>query len=199
VLLPGGHAECRQDHRLVGNAAGIKPQLLQTSANREFYDLNVYLNQLRCIANLVDPSFQRVLRAPFAPLGAGAVFEPGPAKSSARCRAKAQADYAGCEWPTTAHLLDMVRCSVTFESAALLLEGLERLYSAAGRVGTAGGGSFEVARVKNGFAAGKGGYRDIKVNVVFLSDQGFAMIGEVRAGPGACKGHARSCKHSYPR
>ena len=35
-----------------------------------------------------------------------------------------------------------------------------------------------IARVKNGFPK-NGGYRDIKVNVVFMSVQGFAMMGEV--------------------
>lgn len=35
-----------------------------------------------------------------------------------------------------------------------------------------------IARVKNGFVK-REGYRDIKVSLVFLSVQGFAMIGEV--------------------
>jgi len=182
VLLPGGEAECRQDHRRVGNAAAIKPQLLQTPDNREFYDLNVYLNQLRCIANLVDPPFQRTLRQVFEPLGSNVTFQSGPLKNVVRSRAKAQSDYGECQWPTSAHLIDLIRCSVTFQTAAELAEGLSLLQAAAGGQGTAddmNGGSFEIARVKNGFAAGKGGYRDVKVNVVFLSAQGFALIGEV--------------------
>jgi len=186
VFFPGGQNECRQDHRMVGNVAGVLPQLLGTPDNLQFYDLNVYLNQLLCIANIIDPQFQSYMSELFSPMP-DAEFQSGPPKNLVRSRAKAQTDYAECPWPTCAHLLDLVRCSITFETAEELKAGLELLMQA-GTADQEGGTAWtpaqiqkrlSIVRVKNGFSGGRGGYRDIKVNVIFVSEQGFAMIGEV--------------------
>jgi len=146
----------------------------------------VYLNQLLCISHIIDPQFQAHLASLFRRLPGSVDFQEGPPKNLARSRAKAQTDYADCPWPTCAHLLDLVRCSVTFETAEELRAGLMLLMDEAGTADHDNGWSpaqiqqkLTVVRVKNGFSGGRGGYRDIKVNVLFVSDQGFAMIGEV--------------------
>lgn len=154
-----------------------------------------------------------------------------------RCRAKAQTEYSECSWPTTAHLIDTIRCTVTFDTEERLRDGYVRLLQvglalpskslgfevlrvwglvfrngyvrllqvrSAGKckmftgpvakfennfwtLAQAGGAPvapellgdvsgyepderISIARIKNGFTK-TGGYRDIKVNVVFLSVQ----------------------------
>ena len=44
-----------------------------------------------------------------------------------RCRAKAQTEYSECSWPTTAHVIDTIRCTVTFETEEGLRDGYVRL------------------------------------------------------------------------
>jgi hypothetical protein len=175
IFLPGGEDACRQDHPAVGLVADLGADVasLLSAENRRFYDLNVYLNKLICVARILDPEFQAAVAAVFEPLSPRPAFQPGPPKSLARCRAKAQADYAERAWPTAAHLLDVVRCSVTFDRPEQLLAALLHLIRVAppardGPREPAARPRLQVARVKNGFSAGPGGaggrgYRDIKV------------------------------------
>eukprot|EP00282_Hemiselmis_andersenii_P042776 CAMPEP_0172064408 /NCGR_PEP_ID=MMETSP1043-20130122/10086_1 /TAXON_ID=464988 /ORGANISM="Hemiselmis andersenii, Strain CCMP441" /LENGTH=465 /DNA_ID=CAMNT_0012724447 /DNA_START=55 /DNA_END=1448 /DNA_ORIENTATION=+ len=188
VFLPGGQDECRQDHRLVGMFPDMREQLLGTRENARYYDLNVYLSKLVCMSQVVNPEFQSCMYNVFASLPEPPTFDSGPPKSLARCRAKAQVEYADMGWPTTAHLIDTIRCTVTFDTEEKLLEGYLQLMCAAGCPTAWGCGPgagavdprLSVARVKNGFEGGrKKGYKDLKVNVVFLSERGFAMVGEV--------------------
>lgn len=88
AFLPGGKSEIRQDHRLVGNMPSIRQQLLGTRHTMEFYDLHVYLNDLLCIARIINPEFQSHISRIMAPMAHLALVEPGPLKSLARCRAK---------------------------------------------------------------------------------------------------------------
>ena len=221
AFLPGGKEEIRQDHRLVGNVPNIRQQMLGGAENVNFYDLHVYLNDLLCIARIINPEFQQYLASLVAPMADRVTVEAGPLKSLQRCRAKVEAEYSGSEWPTAARLLDLVRVSITFQSEDDMRDGLRLILEAAGlpvrdflgaqdeaafaralRPGAAeqtdqgaggvvpaarGTGSsrynaptrFDVARLKNGFEGGGGGYRDIKLNVIYQSSQGFAMICEV--------------------
>jgi hypothetical protein len=178
VFLAGSEDACRQDHPAVGLGAdlGADVAALLSEENRRFYDLNVYLNKLICVARVLDPEFQARLAALFAPLRPAPRFQSGPPKSLARCRAKAQADYAGRAWPTAAHLLDVVRCSATFDRAEDLLAALRHLLLLAPPVRSHepldphGPHPLRVARIKNGFSAGPRGaggrgYRDIKVRL----------------------------------
>jgi hypothetical protein len=214
AFLPGGSSEIRQDHRLVGNVPNIRQQLLGSEETSKFYDLNVYLNDLLCIARIIDPDFQAHLVRLMSPLGDRALVEAGPLKSLRRCRAKVEGEYASEQWPTSAHLLDLVRVSVTFGSEEDLRVGLglvlqdadvpvaellaplvplgaeaaaAKLPTPPVRVGAGRGAGvaapqppsrFAVARLKNGFAK-RSGYRDVKLNVIYQSQQGFAMICEV--------------------
>lgn len=49
----------------------------------------VYLNQLLCIANIIDPQFQSYMSELFSPMP-DAEFQSGPPKNLVRSRAKAQ-------------------------------------------------------------------------------------------------------------
>jgi hypothetical protein len=60
----------------------------------EFYDLHVYLNDLLCIARIINPEFQSHISRIMAPMAHLALVEPGPLKSLARCRAKVELAYA---------------------------------------------------------------------------------------------------------
>ncbi len=113
VFLAGGDDACRQDHPAVGLCADLGADVagVLSEENRRFYDLNVYLNKLICVARVLDPEFQARVAALFLVLRPAPLFQSGPPKSLARCRAKAQADYGSRAWPTAAHLLDMVRCA----------------------------------------------------------------------------------------
>ena len=132
ALLPGGAAEIRQDHRLVGNVPGIRQQLLGSADTISFYDLHVYLNDLLCIARIINPEFQAHMARLMAPMAGRALVEPGPLKSLQRCRAKVELEYAQQQWPTAAYLIDLVRVSVTFSSEEDLREGLRRILQSAG-------------------------------------------------------------------
>ena len=247
-FLPGGKEEIRQDHRLVGNVPNIRQQMLGGTENVNFYDLHVYLNDLLCIARIINPEFQDYLERLMTPMADRVTIDAGPLKSLQRCRAKVEAEYAGSEWPTAARLLDLVRVSITFESEDDLRDGLRLVLRAAGlpvhdflgplgassgadsaseirrsgaeeagqgaeaaaseaarEAGVLNGGDggaafafaqkrvagdhvrdhysaptrFDIARLKSGFEGGRGGYRDIKLNVIYQSSQGFAMICEV--------------------
>ena len=74
---------------------------------------------------------------------------------------------------------DIVRCSVSYNTADQLLEGYRSFMQHI----EGGASSMELARVKNGFIDNEdGGYRDIKVNVVYHStiDRGLKMVCEVQ-------------------
>ena len=55
------------------------------------------------------------------------IFAAGPTKRIERCHAKVQNDYQSETYPTAAHLLDIVRCSFTFQNLQGLLQGYEYL------------------------------------------------------------------------
>ena len=176
MFLSGGEDACRQDHPSVGLGADLSAEVAErlSAEDRRFYDVNVYLNKLVCIARILDPEFQAAVADVFAPLAPLLVLQPGPPKSLARCRAKAQADYAQRRWPTAAQLLDPVRCTVTCRDSHDLLGALRHLLHAApppsSDDASASSSPLAVVRVKNGFRAGPGGargrgYRDVKVGL----------------------------------
>merc|ERR1719334_2093880 len=93
-------------------------------------------------------------------------FKPGPMKKVQRALSKMENDYMEEEYPKAAKLLDIVRCSVSFNTVGQLLEGYNAFI---GHIESEVS-SLELARVKNGFLSEEdGGYRDIKVNVIYHS------------------------------
>jgi len=62
---------------------------------------------------------------------------------------------------------DMVRCSVAFNTISQLLAGYDGFMRDISKASC----NLKVARVKNGFLqSAEGGYRDIKINVIFQSE-----------------------------
>ena len=80
-------------------------------------------------------------------------------------------------FPRAAKLLDIVRCSVTFNTVRQLMKG----HSAFMKYVRKKSSPMEVARIKNGFLdEAAHGYRDIKINVIFTASTGRKMICELQ-------------------
>ena len=82
--------------------------------------------------------------------------------------------------------MDIIRCSVTFRDISDFLDGYNYLLK---HIEKEGKGRLKIARIKNGFNRLKngndtndGGYRDLKVNVIFVSSKRnkLTMIGEIQ-------------------
>ena len=156
----------RQDHEQVGllQESGIRDvmdvKMDGDDASHElasFIDSNVAINMLTASAKKIDGEFQQRMRLVMSPFGE---FKPGPIKKVERCQSKIENDYADEAFPKSAKLLDLVRCSVTFNTVDQLLAGYRGLRA---HIESAGE-SVAVARVKNGFLEPEDvGYRDIKV------------------------------------
>ena len=113
-----------------------------------------------------------------------------------RAKKLAQVDYNSRPFPTCAELLDILRCSVTFNSCSDLLNGINTFMQ---RIKDGKGGVIKkIVRIKNGFKringwfnnknnkpeidVNKCGYADIKLNVIISSKTGSktALIGEIQ-------------------
>ena len=71
------------------------------------------------MSRVINPEYQNCLAAIFSSLPEPPLFQPGPVKTLSRCRAKAQSEYSDCSWPTTAHVIDTIRCTTTFNSEVM--------------------------------------------------------------------------------
>ena len=111
----------------------------------------------------VNPEFQTRMKAVMSRYGD---FKEGPVKAVERCQSKLENEYQEAAYPKAAKLLDVVRCSVSFNTVEQLLTGYKGLM---GHIETTSA-SLELARVKNGFLGKGASYRDIKVNVVYHSE-----------------------------
>merc|ERR1712151_506939 len=96
-----------------------------------------------------------------------------------RCISKIENEYQQTDYkfPRAAKLLDMVRCSVTCNTIPRMLDAYNALMKH-----LAQSKLMKKARVKNGFLHPEStkGYRDIKVNVIFESEEGTKMICEIQ-------------------
>ena len=75
--------------------------------------------------------------------------QTAPVKTYDRCLVKSNTDYSLEPYPTSACILDLMRCSVTFDNVQLLLNGLEMFINAVndGKVECL----TKILRIKNGF------------------------------------------------
>ena len=130
-----------------------------------FIDTNLAVNSLSTTAKKINNDFQTYIEEVVSRYGD---YKAGPVKEVARCQSKLQQDYKYALYPKAARLVDLLRCSVSFNTVEQLLAGFEEFMLHIERADV-----LELARVKNGFlederAAGrKGAYRDIKVNVIY--------------------------------
>ena len=141
-----------------------------------FIDSNLAVNMLTTTAKRLNGEFQSRMRALMSRFGD---FKAGPLKTVERCQAKLENDYADAAYPKAAKLLDVVRCSVSFNTLEQLLAGYDGL-----RRHVASSDALQLARVKNGFLDEAASYRDLKVNVVCQSetepDSELRMVCEVQ-------------------
>eukprot|EP00485_Elphidium_margaritaceum_P003782 CAMPEP_0202706196 /NCGR_PEP_ID=MMETSP1385-20130828/18651_1 /ASSEMBLY_ACC=CAM_ASM_000861 /TAXON_ID=933848 /ORGANISM="Elphidium margaritaceum" /LENGTH=717 /DNA_ID=CAMNT_0049364609 /DNA_START=109 /DNA_END=2262 /DNA_ORIENTATION=- len=157
----------RQDHKQVGL---LKDDGIQRIADekddelRLFVDSDLAITDLATTAQAIDHEFQTYIESVMGHYG---TFRTGPLKKVERCLSKLENDYADCAYPKSAKLLDLVRCSVTFNTLEQLLLGYDALMADFDRSQN----YIKLARVKNGFLdkTYDGGYRDVKVNVIFQS------------------------------
>ena len=129
-----------------------------------FIDTNLAVNMLTTTAKNLNAEFQGRLGGVMSRYGE---FRAGPVKSVERCQSKLENEYPGAEYPKAAKLLDVVRCSVSFNTLEQLLTGYDGLM----RYVQTTPASFQLARVKNGFLEQEAAFRAIKVNVVYHSEQ----------------------------
>ena len=104
-----------------------------------------------------------------------------------RCQAKAETDYADREYPTTAQIIDFIRCSLEFSSPTDLLNGMNIFVNAVNSGKTC---LKKICRIKNMFLENKRDnnniwdlykYADIKMNVLMVDDiQKLSMMVEVQ-------------------
>ena len=128
-----------------------------------FVNTNLAIGMLTATAKKIDAEFQSHIRSVMNRFGD---FKAGPIKTVERCQSKVENDYQDADYPKAAKLLDLVRCSVSFNTVEQLLAGYEGLL----RHVETGSDSLELARVKNGFLDKQAAFRDIKFNVVFHSE-----------------------------
>ena len=131
-----------------------------------FTDSNLAVNMLITTAKQINAEFQGRVKAVMSRFGD---VHAGSVKSVERCQSKLENDYVDAEYPKAARLLDLVRCSVSFNTVEQLLTGYEGLMRHISR----NPDSLQLARVKNGFLGDTGAgsaFRDLKVNVVFHSE-----------------------------
>eukprot|EP01084_Bolivina_argentea_P283043 484653_1 len=168
-------------------------QLIQLTGSSKFsatkfYDYYQYLPQLVLLAEFVDDPFQHSVQKIFnidkntksAIQNGGEIrYMRGPVKLIERARNKAENDYSNENYPTSACVLDLNRCSLIFNDISTLLYCLKlfvnkvKYYQSGNIIG--------IARVKNGFFeyVKEVQYSDIKLNVLIKGKRN-NIIGEIQ-------------------
>eukprot|EP01084_Bolivina_argentea_P093844 168712_1 len=134
----------------------------------EFIDIHIAINELVGVATNLNEEFQEYIRNTMRDLGE---FHAGPIKTYSRCQAKVQNDYSEETFPRSAKLLDLIRCSLTFDNLSKMMIGYTYFIDFCSSDENS---KLIIARIKNGFlesADNTGGYRDIKVNVIYISEK----------------------------
>eukprot|EP01083_Nonionella_stella_P113469 334535_1 len=152
------------------------------------YDLSQYLTKLVLICHEANDAFQSEVQRIFAidketkrNKTLKVAYQRGPVKRLQRCYAKCQSDYRDEAFPTSAHVLDIIRCSLVFSDVPAMLDGM-RLFEQKIKENDHGCTIVQVVRVKNGFAAythDTASYTDIKFNVIVRGAE-YNVIGEMQ-------------------
>ncbi len=103
----------------------------------EKYDLTIYIGKLSIIARILNDVFHASMREVYGiDLKSGeneegtVSYMAGPLKAMERCTAKVANDYSSEKYPTAAKLLDIVRCSLVFDSCQGCVDGVKALEKA---------------------------------------------------------------------
>ena len=89
-----------------------------------FIDSNLAVNMLTTTAKSINAEFQGRLKTVMSRFGD---FWAGPVKAVERCQSKLENEYQSAAYPKAARLLDLVRCSVSFNTLEQLLTGYDGL------------------------------------------------------------------------
>eukprot|EP01083_Nonionella_stella_P267754 904665_1 len=152
------------------------------------YDTRQYLSALVLTAQMVNSEFQKDIAKIFeinmkTSVGKfNAVYKEGPVKLLSRCQAKAEVDYKNEKFPTSAHVLDINRCSLIFEDIGAMLKGLKLFDDAVRNHKENDICITQIIRNKNGwkeYSHANPTYADIKFNVVIQGEY-HSIIGEVQ-------------------
>eukprot|EP01083_Nonionella_stella_P152321 488039_1 len=171
-----------------------------TFNSAKFYDLNQYLSELVLLAQIVDDEFQQSIQQIFSidkathqatlssddeaktdgNAGDGFIqYTRGPVKLQERAKHKAENDYLDEDFPQSACVLDLNRCTFIFNDIATMLRAINlfvnkvQYYQSGSIIG--------IVRAKNGFTdyVHSTQYADIKLNVLIRGKQK-NIIGEVQ-------------------
>ena len=148
-----------------------------------FIDMHVASNILISMGNKINHEFQDYIKNLMGEYGD---YQSGPTKTLDRVQSKLENDYSDELFPRCAKILDVVRCSVAFNTISQLINGYNHLMNHIKN----NENKIQISRIKNGFLPNDddlGGYRDIKMNVVFRStgydhddDKPISMICEIQ-------------------
>jgi len=113
------------------------------------FDFDVYLSELLTTAHSMDQKFQNFMKEILVTTNSVLCeFGSGPIKSHDRCKMKAQIEYRDCEFPKSAHIIDIIRCQATFQTFQDLKHGLDHFVEC---IENKFHEYFEIMRIKNGF------------------------------------------------
>ena len=143
-------------------------------------DLHSFVTELTTSAQYLSIEFERVMTDRLKRFG---LVQVGPVKLASRIRNKTESDYSdrkrGFRWPYSAHVLDVLRCSVTVNSIDEMNAALSAFSEDCKLDEIA-----KIVRCKNGFSDYgtdeiPAKYSDVKLNVLF-SFRGRSVVGEVQ-------------------
>ena len=116
---------------------------------KTFDDMNIKLNELLFIAHLIDPFFQTCveqniledeIKSKMKPkVNSKIEYKLGPVKKLTRCYEKVETDYHDRSYPKCLSLLDLNRCSLTFDDYHDLINTIDFLYNLINKKGGGGG------------------------------------------------------------
>eukprot|EP01084_Bolivina_argentea_P093190 167625_1 len=201
-LIPNGIVS-RYTYQQLADSSGT------TFNSPKFYDYNEYLSQIVLLAQIVDDKFQQSVQDIFNVdkvtnegklnfseyntfynegkqdkddnvHGDGKIhYMKGPVKLLDRARSKAQNDYCNEDYPASACVIDLNRCSLVFNDISTLLAAVQLFvnkikYYRSGNI-------IDIVRDKNGFReyVKQTQYADIKFNVLIKGNHN-CIIGEVQ-------------------
>ncbi len=103
----------------------------------QFYDTFGYLCGLTLAAHSLNDCFHKDIKEIFkisSETGISengkVVYRRGPIKATQRCQEKAENDYSDKPFPTTAQIVDFIRCSLVFQKCEDFLQAIESLQKA---------------------------------------------------------------------
>eukprot|EP01083_Nonionella_stella_P139374 425055_1 len=97
------------------------------------YNVNGYLSKLVLTAHSLNGTFHEAMKLLFGidkmtseNIRDGVKYLQGPVKRLVRSQAKAETDYSHCAYPTTAKIVDFIRCCLVYANPKDLLKGIDK-------------------------------------------------------------------------